>query len=351
LKAILICAFDLNDASLTHILKKATMDFNFKQATLGKVPLSKIRENAEALRTTVEKDTEDYKQLVDSVSKRGLLNPILVREIKDPVSGETLYGLIDGLHRFNAAMDAGLTEIPAQIGSLEEGDLLEAQILANVHRIETKPVQYSKALIKILGANPLLTMTELAGRLSRSSQWLTERLGLVKLHKEIQEQVDSGTLGLTNAYALAKLPEDKQKDMLQQAISKSPAEFVPMATQLVKELAQARREGRKAETDKFVPTARLQRLAAIRDEADLTAKAPDQSKIIASAKNNGVTTVEGAIAYALSWVLHLDPVSVAADQAKWEADKAQKAEAAEKRKVEKEKKKSEAAANIAAAIS
>jgi hypothetical protein len=53
----------------------------------------------------------------------------------------------------------------------------------------------------------------------------------------------------------------------------------------------------------------------------------------------------------LSWVLHLDPVSVAADQAKWEADKAQKAEAAEKRKVEKEKKKSEAAANIAAAIS
>jgi ParB/RepB/Spo0J family partition protein len=327
------------------------MDFNFKAATLGKIPLNKIRENAEALRTEVEKDTAEYKELVDSVAKRGILNPILVREIKDPATQETLYGLIDGLHRFNAAMDAGLTEIPAQIGSLEEADILEAQIIGNIHRIETKPVQYSKALLNILGANPLLTMTELAGRLSRSPQWLTERLGLVKLVKEVQEMVDNGTLGLTNAYALAKLPEDKQKDLLQQAISKSPAEFVPMATTLQKEIAQAKREGRKAETDVFRPTARLQRLATIRDQADLAMQKPDQSPIIAAAKANGITTVEEAIAYAFSWVLHLDPESVKADKAKWEADKAAKTDAAEKRKADKEKKQREAGAAAAAAVS
>lgn len=326
------------------------MDFNFKSATLAKIPLSKIRENSEALRTSVEKDTAEYKELVDSVQKRGILNPILVREIKDPATSETLYGLIDGLHRFNAAMDAGLTEIPAQVGSLEEGDLLEAQILANVHRIETKPVQYSKALLKILGANPLLTMTELAGRLSRSAAWLNERLGLVKLGKEIQEMVDNGTLGLTNAYALAKLPEDKQKDLLQQAISKSPAEFVPHATTIQKEIAQAKREGRKAETEQFRPTARLQRLAAIRDEADLTAQKPEQSKLISAAKANGVSTIEQAIAFALAWTLHLDPVSVAADKAKWEADKAAKADAAAKRAAEREAKKSAAAAEVAAKV-
>lgn len=325
------------------------MDFNFKNATLTKIPLAKIRENVEALRTTVEKDTEGYQQLVDSVRKRGILNPILVREIKDPATGEPLYGLIDGLHRFNAAMDAGLTEIPAQVGSLEEGDLLEAQILANVHRIETKPVQYSKALLKILGANPLLTMVELAGRLSRSPAWLNERLGLVKLKKEIAAMVDDGTLGLTNAYALAKLPEDKQVDLLQQAIAKSPAEFVPHATSIQKEIANAKREGRKADTETFKPVARLQRLASIRDEADLASKAPDQSKLIHSAKANGVKTVDEAIAYALSWVLHLDPESVKADQAKYEADKKAKEEAARKRKEEKERKKSEAGAAASAA--
>lgn len=324
------------------------MDFDFKNATLGRISLSKIRENAEALRTTVEKDSEEYVQLVDSVKKKGILNPILVREIKDPATGDTLYGLIDGLHRFNAAMDAGLTEIPAQIGSLEEGDLLEAQILANVHRIETKPVQYSKALLKILGANPLLTMTELAGRLSRSDTWLTERLGLTKLAKSIQEMVDNNTLGLTNAYALAKLPEDKQTELLQQAISKSPAEFVPMATTVQKEIAAAKREGRKAETDKFMPTARLQRLATIKDQADLATKVPDQCAVIIGAKANGITTVEAAIAYALGWTLHMDPESIKADENKWKADKEAKKAAAEKRAADKEKKKTEAAATVAA---
>lgn len=325
-------------------------DFNFKSATLGKIPVSKIRENAEALRQTVDKESEEYVQLVDSVRKRGILNPILVREIKDPATGDTLYGLIDGLHRFNAAMDAGLTEIPAQIGSLEEADLLEAQILANVHRIETKPVQYTKALLKILGGNPLLTVTELAGRLSRSPSWLTDRLGLVKLKKEIQEKVDDGTLTLSNAYALAKLPEDKQVDLLQSAIAKSPAEFVPQATQVLKEVNQAKREGRKAETKQFVPTERLQKLSAIKDQRALANQRPAECPVILGAKANGVKTVEDAIAYALNWCLHLDPVSIAADKAKWEAEQAKDAADKAAKKAQKEQAKNAAAAQVAAAV-
>jgi ParB/RepB/Spo0J family partition protein len=235
-------------------------DFNFEKSTLDKIPVALIRENAEALRVAVDKQNPDYLELVDSVRKRGIMNPILVREIKDPNGGGKLYGLIDGLHRFNAAMDAGLEVIPAQIGSLEEGDLLEAQILANVHRIETKAAQYSKALVKILGSNPTLTISELAGRLSRSPKWLTERLGLVKLDTEIQKLVDSNELGLTNAYALAKLPVEKQKELLQQAIAKSPAEFVAQADNVRREVNKAKREGRPAvavfEPDRAAPEAR-----------------------------------------------------------------------------------------------
>lgn len=319
-------------------------DFNFREATLGKIPLSKIRENVEALRQNVDKESPQYLELVDSIRKRGILNPILVREIKDPATGDTLYGLIDGLHRFNGAMDAGLTEIPAQIGSMDEGNLLEAQILANVHRIETKPVQYTKALLKILGANPLLTISELAGRLSRSPKWLQDRLGLVKLRESIQKLVDEGTLNLTNAYSLSRLPEDEQDKLLQAAISKSPAEFVPQSTQVQQEIAKAKREGRKAETATFQPTARLQRLASIKDEQALAVTNPAQSAVVAGAKANGVTSVEDAVAYALSWTLHLDPVSVAADKAKWEADQKASSEAKAKREAEKAAKKQQASA-------
>ena len=324
-------------------------DYNFATAKLDKIPLSKIRENTEALRTQVDKEDDKYLGLVDSVRKHGIMNPISVREIQDPATGETLYGLVDGLHRFNGAMDAGLTEIPALIVTMDEADLVEAQILANVHKIETKPVQYTKALLRILGSNPLLTLTELAGRLSRSTSWLTERLQLPKLTENIQKLVDDGTLGLTNAYALTKLPPDKQEELLQQAISQSPAAFVPMATNIQKEIAAAKREGRKADTIGFKPVERLQRLATIRDQKDFAAKNPENCAVTQSAKRHGVTTVEQAVAFALGWVLHVDPDSIKADEAKWNAEQAAKDSEKAKRAAEREAIKVQKAATVAAA--
>lgn len=317
------------------------LGFNFKKTRLAHIPIKDIRENAEALRVSVDKEDPNYQMNLDSVKRRGIMNPILVREIKDPVSGETLFGLIDGLHRLNWAMDAGMTEIPANIGSLEEGDVLVAQIIANVARVETKPIQYTKALLKILGSDPLLTSTELASRLSRDTTWLNNRLGLLKLAADIQPKVDDGTLGLTNAYALSRLPEDKQHELLNQAISQPPTQFCPMADNMRKEIAAARREGRKAEVDQFTPNPRLQRLAVIKDQQAFATSNPQQAQLILDAKANipaDQQTFEAGLAYALSWVLHLDPVSVSSDKATWEAEKA--ADAAEKaRKAEEKKRK------------
>lgn len=327
--------------------------FSFKETKLAKIPVADIRENAEALRVAVDKEDPDYILNLDSVKKRGIMNPILVREIKDPVSGNTLYGLIDGLHRLNWAMDAGLTEIPAQIGSIEEGDLLEAQIIANVARVETKPVQYTKALLKIMGANPTLTATELATRLSRNVGWLNDRLGLIKLTAPIQQLVDDGTLPLTNAYALSRLPEDKQTELLQQALSQPAQQFCGMAENLRKEIANARREGRKAEGDKFIPVARLQRAALIKDQQGFATQTPHNCEVIQQAKLHGVRTVDEAIAYALSWVLHLDPTSKAKDEADWKAAKdkaaADKQARAAKREEEKKNKAGTVSASVAAA--
>lgn len=312
------------------------IEFTFKNTIPMRIPVALIRENSEALRVSVDKTKPEYQELVDSVRKRGVMNAVLVREIKDPATGGKLYGLIDGLHRYNAAMDAGLDEINASVGSLDDGDLLEAQILANVHKIETKAAQYSKALIKILGMNPLLTIEELAGRLSRSPKWLRERLGLVKLKPEIQEKVDDNTLGLTNAYALAKLSPAKQEELLQQALSKSPAEFVAQAENVRKEEAKAKREGRPA-VAQFQPSERLQKLGLIKAERSILETNPAESAIVKAAKAAGVTTVEDAVAYAIKWTLHLDPVSIAADKNEYESQKA--ADKAEKERKEAIKKK------------
>lgn len=325
-------------------------DFNFKNATQAKIPLSLIRENAEALRVAVNKQNPDYAELVDSVRKRGIMNAILVREIKDPVTGGKLYGLIDGLHRFNAAMDAGLDEIPASIGSLEEGDLLEAQMLANVHKIETKAAEYSKALVKVLGSNPALTVTELAGRLSKSPKWLQDRLGLVKLTDKIQALVNENKLVLVNAYALSKLPPEKQEELLNQAIAKSPAEFVGQADNVRRELAKAKREGRPA-VAAFAPVERQQKLGLIKAERTIANDNPAESAVMKAARANGVTTIEEAVAYTLNWVLHLDPVSIAKDKAEFDAEKANAAAEKERKAAVKKEAERIAAETLAAGAS
>ncbi len=330
---------------------EAAAEFNFKNTTLATIPVAKIRENSEALRTVVDKQEEEYLQLVDSVKKRGIMNPILVREIKDPATGELLYGLIDGLHRYNAAMDAGLTEIPANIGSLKDADLIEAQILANVHRIETKAVQYTKALIKIMSANPLLTMNELASRLSKSNSWLRDRLQLVKLTEGLQKLVDNGDVGLANAYALAKLPPEKQEELANQAVSMSPGEFIPIATQAYKNIRQAKSEGREAKDEGFVPVPRVQRPGTLKDELALFDKQEYTSSKIGTLVLREIQDQPDAVKLvalkaaktAIQFALHLDPESVEQDKQRYEQRKKEREEDKKKREAEREQKKREAA--------
>jgi ParB/RepB/Spo0J family partition protein len=122
---------------------------------LKHVNIDEIFEPEESLRK-VDRKHENYIGLVESIRLKGVMNPITVRELQDD-KGETIYGLVDGLQRLSASRDAGKETIPCHVIDVEEGKLLESQIIANVHKIETKPVEYSKAILKIIEGNPLLS--------------------------------------------------------------------------------------------------------------------------------------------------------------------------------------------------
>jgi ParB/RepB/Spo0J family partition protein len=310
---------------------------------LKSIPLVHIRENPNALRE-VNRSTENYQGLVDSIQKNGVLNAILVRECVDPNTKATFYGLIDGLHRFNAAKDAGLTEIPAQVRSMDDADVLEAQVLANVHRIETKPVEYSTQLVRILIANPTLTMTELATRLSKSPTWLSERLKLVKLSKKIAELVDEGKVNLSNAYALAKLPEDEQANYVDRAMTEQPQQFVPAVTARVKELKDASRQGREAKPSEWVANPFLRKIGEVKDELNTQIA----GKTMLAQFN--VTDPLEAWKLAVQWVTNMDPVSQQRLKAEDEARKKELAAQKEKQKQERLAQKQKEAAEKAASI-
>ncbi len=311
--------------------------------TLSSIKLLEIRESPVALRK-VDRTSEAYLGLVDSIRAKGVLNAILVREFKDEESGETVFMLVDGLHRYTAAQDAGLDSIPAQVLTMSEAEALDAQIMTNVHKIETKPVEYSRQLMRVLSGNPLLTVAEMAKSLAKSPSWISSRLGLLKLSDEIGNLVDENKINLSNAYALAKLDKAEQLEWVDRAMTENPSIFMPAVNTRRKELRDAARQGKDATPAEFQPTAHLQKLKSIKDEHDSV----DAGKIVLK-DMNAKTPADGWKA-CIAWILHLDPKSVVAQRAKQEQRDKEREDAKTRRSVERADKKAKDAADRAVVL-
>ncbi len=316
-----------------------------KQYDLRTIDIGSIQENPVALRS-VNKEAESYLNMVASVRSKGIMNPFSVRERTAVIDGvETSYfEICDGLHRYSAACDAGLTELPVNVVTFGDAQVLESQIIANVQRIETRPVEYTKQITRIFTANPALTMTEMAGKLAKSVTWVSQRLGLLKLGDKIGELVDDGKITVSNAVVLAKLPLDEQLNFVDSAMSMSSEEFVPTVQARVKELREALREGRAAKEYVFEPLARVQKFAVLKEEYSAPSVGP---QLVAQ---QGITDPAAAFALGVAWAISLDPSSVDVQRANSDAKMQRKADEKKKRKADRANKKAEEAAKVAAEI-
>lgn len=307
---------------------------------LKKIPLDLIRESKVALRE-VDRESEQYEGLVSSIRDKGVMNPIVVREQKDE-DGKTVYGLVDGKHRYTAAQDAGLSEIPAQVMTFSDAEVLEAQVIGNVHRVETKPVEYSKQLQRMFGANPMMTMGDMAAKLSKSPAWISQRLSLNHLPKHVGEMVDDQKITLTNAYALvelSKLAPDEVDSFLDRAQTLPPSEFAAQVQQRTKAIKDARRAGRDPnKANEFEPVPLPQSKAKLLEEY----KNPSIAQRVLE-RVGAQTPLDGWKA-AMAWTVKMDPESIDEGRRKFEAEKAAQAEAKEKRRAERAAKKQEDAA-------
>ncbi len=305
---------------------------------LKHIALEEIQENPIALRQ-VDKETEAYLGLVDSIRETakqndgiGVLNAISVKPTDDGS-----YMLIDGLHRLTASRDAGMETIPCQIISMEDAEIKVSQIMANVHKVETKPFQYSNQIRDIMLLHPNMVLSEMATKLAKSTTWVAQRLSLTNLEENIGQAVDDSKITLSNAYGLAKLPVEEQLNFLEQAQQLSPEEFRGIVNSRVKEIRDANRKGRDAGTPKFEPTAFLQKLGAIKTELENGAVGS------ALVKETGVKGAVEGFKLAIEWVLHLDPVSIKRGEAEFDARIKEKADKKKKAEAERSAKKAEEA--------
>lgn len=302
----------------------------------GVVEISSVKPNPVALRQ-VEKDKADYLSLRDSIADVGVLSSISVR-VKTDEAGNTYYEVIDGLHRYTAALEAGVQTIPVLVKEASDQQVLAMQIQANIQHIETKPMEFTQQMQRMFAADPSLTVADMALLVRKTPKWVEDRLGLLNIAPALQLLVNDGKIKLINAYALKKLPEDEQLTYAEAAMVQDSNEFGNSVEARVKQLREDKRKGRDSSPAEFVPQIHVRKLAELKAEAFN----PSQAAGILAAAN--VSDPVTAFQIGVQWTIGQDPQSLAVAKAAFDQKKADTENARKKASAERAQKKLEEAA-------
>ncbi len=157
-------------------------------------------------------DEEALRELVDSITEVGLLQPVVVR----PAVGGG-YELIMGERRWRATQRAGLTTIPAIVRDTTDDDLLRDALLENLHRAQLNPLEEAAAYQQLLDDFGC-TQEELSRRIGRSRPQISNTLRLLKLSPAVQRRVAAGVLSAGHARTLVSVPEAAVQDRLAERV-------------------------------------------------------------------------------------------------------------------------------------
>jgi len=143
---------------------------------------------------------EDLKELSSSIKNQGLIQPIIIKPIKD---GQ--YQIVAGERRWRACQLNGMHEVDCVIKDLDDSNVLEAALIENIQREDLNVIEEAnayKGLIDIKG----ISNESLAKLLGKSPSHVSNILRLLDLDKKIQEMVIQGDLSMGHARALIGVP-------------------------------------------------------------------------------------------------------------------------------------------------
>jgi ParB/RepB/Spo0J family partition protein len=143
-------------------------------------------------------------ELADSISKVGVLQPILVRPIG------AMFSIVSGERRFRAAKRAGLTEIPAVVRTLTDAEALEIAVTENLQREDVPALDEAEGYER-LHLSHGYTVEEIADKVGKSKTYVYSRLKLTSLCAEARVFLRDGQLTPTVALLIARIPTPSEQ--------------------------------------------------------------------------------------------------------------------------------------------
>ena len=247
------------------------------------------------------RDNRDMWDLVDSIKKFGVLEPVMVIPHKD--GG---YEMVSGHRRMRACQLAGIENIPVIVRNLDRDEAIISMVDSNLKREEISPMEKARAYQmktdamkrkmgrrtkeeiaqdEALGIKRMNADEELAQQMGESPATIQRYKTLNKLVPELQDMVDKGKIPVNTGADIAQMKPKEQK-VLADAIQKEAK--VPSGTK-AKELKKESQAG-SLTTEKIVqavaPTKReeMPPLKVTMLEEDLRPFFPDKRTTIPDVK-------------------------------------------------------------------
>lgn len=140
----------------------------------------------------------ELEDLSNSIREKGVLQPILVRPVKDAADS---FEIVAGERRWRAAQMAKLHDVPVVVRELSDSEALELAIVENVQRADLNAIEEAAAYHDLIDRFQY-TQEKLAQTVGKSRSHVANTLRLLRLPESVKVMVREGALSAGHARTL-----------------------------------------------------------------------------------------------------------------------------------------------------
>jgi len=210
---------------------------------------------------------QNYKgkeELKRSIQKEGLLEPLLVYK------GQKVYVIIDGNMRFRAVVELGFDEVDCIITDADEEKSYRLSYIKNNHRWNFNPIEESIHLQTVMDKFKYNVEDMVRHGYGTHRSTIDDKLRLLKLPADIQQEIIEGRLDPSKGYELGKLKSEKsQRDLFNEIIEKGDIAVRPLKDKVRSLNVRRKREEEKSLQKVEIPTGDIPGVF-IKDSSDMS---------------------------------------------------------------------------------
>lgn len=161
-----------------------------------RIPIEFLRRNPNNPRTQFSES--ELVELADSIRERGIIQPIVVRAVRDLPD---VFEIIAGERRWRAGQRAGLHDVPVVVIEADDKLALELAIIENVQRSDLNAVDEASGYERLVAQHGY-SQADLATTLGKSRSHVANTLRLLKLSPHVRGMIERQEISAGHGRAL-----------------------------------------------------------------------------------------------------------------------------------------------------